>query len=293
MEQNNSHKIITQIILGQSTRSVRLITILFVACSALLKLLFDKYLPDIIDLDVARWALIVVGTLFFLSTYIYQSSAVYSYFTLFLYLLTLFYVVYLALINNFDPSATTILILVMGAGTVIINSLYFYRIQAGIIVFASVMVFYNNTLSDENTIAFFNLIVAISVFGAVTALQQRLRSNVGLSQSLLQKLEVLSIMANKKGEIVFVSPTVKTLLGYERKELLKEGWWKIRNISEAWISRDHILNYPNIIPKEIVALESRVVTKSGKVVWLNWVNSVLPNGNYMGIALDITKYKEK
>jgi len=26
-------------------------------------------------------------------------------------------------------------------------------------------------------------------------------------------------------------------------------------------------------------------------LWFSWVNSMLPNGSYMGVALDITKYK--
>jgi hypothetical protein len=46
-----------------------------------------------------------------------------------------------------------------------------------------------------------------------------------------------------------------------------------------------------MIPKDIESMESSLVTKDGKKLWVNWVNSILPNGNYMGVALDITKYK--
>jgi len=294
MDQRNNNKIITQIILGHSIVSVRIIVALFVICSAVMKLLFDKYLPDIIDLDILRWTIIALGILFFFSTfYKYQPTNAIPYLSFFLYLLTIIYVVYFALINHFNPSAVIVLILVMGAGTVIINSLTYYGIQSGIIFFSSLIVFYSNELANENIIAFFSLILAMGVFATVIIIRLRLRSSVGLSYSFLDKLQVLSIIANRHGDIVFVSPSVKTVLGYEPKELLRQGWWMTSHLAKGWISHEHILNYPNLISKEIVEMESSLVTKDGRTVWLNWANSILPNGNYMGIALDVTKYKEK
>jgi hypothetical protein len=71
---------------------------------------------------------------------------------------------------------------------------------------------------------------------------------------------------------------------------MKDGWWS-SNLREGWISRDYILNYPNIVPNEIASIECSLVTKDGKKLWFNWVNSILPNGNYMGVGLDITRYK--
>jgi hypothetical protein len=62
--------------------------------------------------------------------------------------------------------------------------------------------------------------------------------------------------------------------------------------AKGWISRDYILNYPNILPKEIMAMETSLLNKEGKEVWFSWVNSMLPNGSYVGVGLDITKYKK-
>jgi hypothetical protein len=73
--------------------------------------------------------------------------------------------------------------------------------------------------------------------------------------------------------------------------LIKDGWWRSQNLREGWISRDYILNYPNILPKEIASMETSIINREGKKLWFNWSNSMLPNGNYMGIALDITRYK--
>jgi hypothetical protein len=84
---------------------------------------------------------------------------------------------------------------------------------------------------------------------------------------------------------------VRNLLGYEPKELVKDGWWRSQSLREGWISRDYILNYPNILPKEMMSMETSLLNKAGKKVWFSWVNSMLPNGNYVGVGLDITKYK--
>jgi PAS domain S-box-containing protein len=292
MEQNNN-KIISQIILGQSIGSVRIVVALFVLCATTTKLLYDKYLPDLIDFDEVRWSIIALGCVFFFSTfYKFKTSVFISYISFFLYLSSLVYVISFALINYFDPSAVTILILIIGASTIVINSLTYYGVQSGLIVFASIIVFQSNTLSHENTISFLNLLMAIGVFAIVIIVRLKLVSSVKHSHANLEKLQVLSIVANKHGEIVFVSPTAFSLLGYDPKELLADGWWQSVTVSKCWISREYILDHPNIIGKELVSMECSVVTKDGKTKWLNWANSVLPNGNYMGIALDITKYKE-
>jgi PAS domain S-box-containing protein len=146
-------------------------------------------------------------------------------------------------------------------------------------------------LGNENLIAFLNLMIGLGVFGIVIAVRLKLISSVKNSHSTLEKLNVLSIVANKAGEIVFVSPSARNLLGYEPKELVKDGWWKSNNLREGWISREYILNYPNILPKEIMSMETSLLNKDGKKMWFNWVNSMLPNGSYVGVALDITKYK--
>jgi PAS domain S-box-containing protein len=135
--------------------------------------------------------------------------------------------------------------------------------------------------------------LALAVFGIVITVRLKLISTVRNSQSNLEKLNVLSIVANKNGEIVFVSPSVRNLLGYEPKELTKEGWWRSPNLREGWISREYILNYPNILPKEIMSIETSLLSKDGKRMWFSWVNSILPNGNYVGVALDVTRYKKQ
>lgn len=283
---------VTKVLLRQSIGSVRMVIALFTITAAVTKVLYDRFLPGLTDLDAVRWSIIGLGCLFFATTFLrYKRAVVVTYFSFFLYLCTLLYVIAYALINQFDPNAVTILILVVGASSVIINSLFYYGVQCLVIILAAQFTYAGSNLGSENLIAFFNLLLALGVFGIVITIRLKLISSVRNSHSNLEKLNVLSIVANKAGEIVFISPSVLGLLGYEPGELVKDGWWRSQNLREGWISREYILNYPNILPKEIASMETSIVNKEGKQMWFNWVNSMLPNGNYMGVALDITRYK--
>jgi PAS domain S-box-containing protein len=293
MNPDRNSPFVKKVLLRQSIGSVRLVIALFTVTAAVTKLLYDRLLPELKDLDAVRWTIIGLGCLFFALTFFrYKRNVVVANFYLLLYLSTLLYVIAFVLINRFNPHAVTILILVVGASSVIINKLFYYGVQSTIIVLACVFAFLNSGLDNANLISFLNLILALGVFAIVIIVRLKLISSVMNSHSTLEKLNTLSIVANKEGEIISVSPSVRTLLGYEPKELLKDGWWNSPNVCEGWISREYILNYPNILPKELMTIETSLLNKEGKKVWFSWVNSLLPNGNYVGVALDITKYKD-
>jgi len=292
MHPETNSPFVNKVLLRQSIGSVRLVIALFTLTAAITKLLYNHFLPNLKDLDEVRWAIIALGCLFFIVTFFrYKRAIVVTWFSFLLYLCTLLYVIAFALINRFDPNAVTILVLVVGASSIIINSLFYYGIQCLIILLAAQFAYAGTDLGSENMIAFFNLILALGVFGIVITVRLKLIASVKHSHANLEKLNVMSIVANKAGEIVFVSPSVQSLLGYSPGELVKDGWWQVDNLREGWISRDYILNYPNILPKEIAIMETSLTNKAGKTVWFNWSNSMLPNGNYMGIALDVTRYK--
>lgn len=291
MNQESGSPFVTKVLLRQSIASVRLVIALFTVASAVTKLLYDHFLPDLTDFNGIRWTIIGLGVLLFITTYFrFKRRIVVSYFSLFLFLSTLLYVITYVAINRFDPNAVILLILVYGASSVIINSLFYYGIQSVITLLACAGAYSAMGLGNENPIGLLNILIAMGVFGIVMIVRLRLISSVKNSYSNLEKLNVLSIVANKAGEIVFVSPSVEPLLGYSTHELMKDGWWS-SDLRDGWISRDYMLNYPNIVPKEISSMETSIVTRDGKKLWFNWVNSMLPNGNYMGVALDITKYK--
>ena len=126
MSQESNSAFVKKVLLRQSIGSVRLVIALFTVSAAITKLLYDRMLPGLADLNAVRWTIIGFGCLFFALTFFrYKRGIVVAYFYLFLYLSTLFYVIAFVLINRFDPNAVTILILVVGASSVVINSLFY------------------------------------------------------------------------------------------------------------------------------------------------------------------------
>jgi len=292
MTQEPGSSFVTKVLLRQSIASFRLVIGLFTVASAVTKLLYDQFLPELRDFDQIRWTIIGLGTVLFAFTFVrFYRRIIVPVFSLLLYLATLLYVIAYVTVNQFDPYTVIILLLVYGTSSVVINSLSYYGVQCVITVLACGASYVSLGLENIDMVGFLDILVTMVVFGVVMTVRLKLIKDIRSSHASLDKLNVLSIVANKSGRIVFVSPSVKSLLGYTPNELLRNGWWS-SGLRDGWISRDYIINYPNIVPKEITSIERVVLTKDGKKVWLNWENSILPNGNYMGVAFNITKYKQ-
>jgi len=43
----------------------------------------------------------------------------------------------------------------------------------------------------------------------------------------INDINAIILVANKKGEIIFVNKATTEILGYESNELLGDGWWKL------------------------------------------------------------------
>ena len=292
MMNQSSPRIITRIILGQPLTSVRLMAALFVFCSSVLKLLTDYYLPEFIDISSVRWLLNGLIALFFCLLFFYHSSRAIAYGTLVLYTSALLYSIYLLIINLFHPAAAIFFLLILAGGTITINNILLYLILSLHIFLACLVTYHTHALTHEQIITFYSILLSLIVFGVIIHIRIKLRSSVAFHHSFLEKINVLSIIVNKVGEVIFISPSINTLLGYDQKEVLGNGWWQIEELSKNWIPKEHILMYPNIIQKENKTFERLIHSKNGETKWLNWENAILPNGNYMGIALDISKYKQ-
>jgi PAS domain S-box-containing protein len=279
--------------LGQSINLVRIIAAIFVISSTILQFIYTRYLPDFVDPYPIHWGLNIIVSVFFASTFIvkFKSHRHLDYISMSLYASIQAYTVFLALVNHLNPFSVILLILVMGGGTVIITNSLFYWVQSGIIIFFIAIQFVTTEFNGTIMIGFFNILVSIGIFGAVLFIRLRMMKEVSFSNSLLRKVQLFSVIANPSGQIVFVSPSIKGILGYDTNALLKDGWWENESLSASWIEKEYILNYPGIIRPEIKTKESLTRSNEGNMIWLSWTNSILPDGNYLGVAFDITKYR--
>src|SRR6185437_11604767 len=114
------------------------------------------------------------------------------------------------------------------------------------------------------------------------------------SRSILKQLNILILVVNQYGEVEYVGPSVKTLLGYEPESLLGEGWWELtrRNERERLTNKTEIVNI--LQGKEIikpVSFERALTAHDGTTKWIVWNISYNDNNTLIGIGHDITTRK--
>jgi len=114
--------------------------------------------------------------------------------------------------------------------------------------------------------------------------------------TIIERLNNLIVVANPQGGVEYVSPSVKTMLGYEPAELLGDGWWNNTksNEDETVLFKDYIKNQFNAsgnLGLNEVSYERQLKTSSGVNKWILWNMSVGPDNSVISIGSDITKRK--
>ncbi len=120
------------------------------------------------------------------------------------------------------------------------------------------------------------------------------KSRLEVSDNILNSIGNLVLVADKNAEIVYVSPSVKNIIGYEREEILGNGWWEMERISggDVEAEKEYIrraatgFHQPDGNP-----YEHRVRHKDGSWRWLMLSDTKGPRDLLIGIGSDITSIK--
>lgn len=113
--------------------------------------------------------------------------------------------------------------------------------------------------------------------------------------TLLEKLNSLIVVLNPQGNVDYVSPSVKRILGFEPMELMGNGWWELTRDNDQ--DRDEIRSLAlkqlkQEILLETVPYERLLKTATGGNKWILWNTSKGPAGTLVGIGHDITDRKK-
>jgi PAS domain S-box-containing protein len=122
------------------------------------------------------------------------------------------------------------------------------------------------------------------------AMEQRLR----LSDEILQRVGSLVLVSNSNGEIVYASPSVKTVLGYMPEELLGDKWWQIsrKNERSAAQERERVARSARgELRISDSTYETFVQHRDGGMRCILWNDSAGPEGMLIGVGQDITDLK--
>ncbi|MBL4755004.1 MAG: PAS domain S-box protein [Flavobacteriales bacterium] len=114
------------------------------------------------------------------------------------------------------------------------------------------------------------------------------------ANDIIQKSASLIMTINKKGEVIYISPACKKMLGYEPEELMGTQWW-MRSTHSDKIANKERKKAIELLKKGLNGknsyFESRTYTKNGEERWIAWEKSLTEDGNLLGVGLDITHKK--
>jgi PAS domain S-box-containing protein len=104
----------------------------------------------------------------------------------------------------------------------------------------------------------------------------------------------LIVVVNQEGNVEYVSPSAKRILGFEPAQLIGEGWWNLTRDNETErldmkLRTIHQIKHDSSNP---VPYERLLKTSNGAERWILWNTSKGPLNTLVGIGHDITDRKK-
>ncbi len=137
------------------------------------------------------------------------------------------------------------------------------------------------------------VIGSVGIVSDITA-RKEAEKQLRLSDSILRNVSNLVLVAAPTGEIVYVSPSVTPMLGYQPEEILGNGWWETihsentrrteRAAIEATASRGQLIREG--------PYEQTAVHRDGTFRHFVWQDALGPEGLVIGVAHDVTERKK-
>ena len=114
-----------------------------------------------------------------------------------------------------------------------------------------------------------------------------------VTKTILEQLNTLVLTLNEDGEVRYVSPSAKRLLGYDSSLLLGDGWWDLTrlNQSDRLAHRSEIIDlFKNKLNFKPIKFEREIKTNDGTTRWIQW-NISISEDLLIGVGHDITEQK--
>ena len=141
---------------------------------------------------------------------------------------------------------------------------------------------WRDSLGENNTY----VSVGVDVTDWKKTQQKKIQSDV-----ILKNVSSMILVSDKNGNVLFASPSVKKMLGYEIEDVLGEKWWDVtyKDEYEAVRVKNAILKYVFFNEKGAIDFsKQKIKTKTGDYKWIEWQISKGVNNTYISIGTDIT-----
>lgn len=226
-------------------------------------------------------------------TYLYEAMRKYS--TTIAYIgfsLICVHVFYMAHINNLHPVLiVTIVIVMAGSGMLLDHIRAVVTYSVAILIATGLLMFMADATALYN-IWLILLSVVISLIITFVTVVSRLNifNRLIFADTTLNNSRSLVIATDVSGNIVYVSRSIKAVLGYQPEELMGDGWWKVRSQDEEENRkmREKVTSFKGTTAPYL----SVVTSKNGTKKWIQWVDTELPGDIRVGIGMDVSDRKE-
>lgn len=113
-------------------------------------------------------------------------------------------------------------------------------------------------------------------------------------QTLFDNLSTLVVVVNSKGEVDFISPSVKRMLGFEPLQLMGSAWWDLtrQTLTEGVELKQHAIAMANNVEQNYIPPYERILINSfGEQRYILWNTAKSNDNKLIGIGYDITERK--
>jgi PAS domain S-box-containing protein len=129
------------------------------------------------------------------------------------------------------------------------------------------------------------------IFDADITERKKMEEKLSISNQILQQINALILVADKKGEIIYAGPAFKRILGYDPKDVLGNGWWELscHDPAERSSKKDFFSRcVRGEIALDTAPYENIIKDRNGTNRWIRWSDSLADAGFAVGIGLDVT-----
>ena len=112
-----------------------------------------------------------------------------------------------------------------------------------------------------------------------------------ISDTILNQINALVLVANREGDITYANPATKSILGYDPDEIIGDAWWKLtaKTHEEEIAKKKFIADAVKgtvVLPS--APYENSITNKDGEIRWVRWSDMKVESAFIVGIGLDIT-----
>jgi PAS domain S-box-containing protein len=254
--------------------TARLLMLLAALSYPIIGIVFNWLIPGVVDTFLHGALVSSIILVFFGLTY--SSISITEHLdkvVLGLYYLITLDAMYLCSVNEYHESYKLGLLVVIFASAVIMSNNFQIALYALFIMTWLLFSRLMDHVSFEENLTFTVITSLTLLFSfAVMKVKNHMYHRLILSDQIINNADSFVLLFNRAGELIFVNPNVKKILGYRDGEILGNGWWDIRskNQTSKYTDKAQLIAIINGANPHSSDYRNSLFTKRSDLLWVDW-----------------------